>query len=221
MRFEWIPYDKNHYATNLQRSFDQKTLKWDASPSQDVLLVRGPYGEGLDRVRERIAESMSALSEVPVGKFVHLFGHYYARYVSAKEYATNGGAEMEGGGVRYSVIACHLLKEEDRAILYESNVQVMIKNYLDLSMKCTIQIGRYTYRKGLFKKRVETEFYEVSVDDSVLATYESGDIYYTLRNIDVPVTREMITARTFYVKSEVLPAFTSRNRGIEVVIAET
>lgn len=220
MKFEFIPYDRNRYATNLQRAFDGNHLKWDSSPSQDVLLVKSAFEKPLSGEEENIAAALSELKSLPEGEFVKLYDNVYARYVSAREFGQNNGASITGGGARYTVFAVFLNREEGKGLIYESSNQVMIKNYCDIIAEATITCTRYMTVRGLFKRKTETDFWTVSVEDSILLGYNEGDLYYKLRNIEVPITRDMISRPEFYIRAEEVPEFGTRNPGIHLTILQ-
>ena len=218
MKYEFVPYDKTRYATNLQRTFGNEGVKWDSSPSQDVLIIRSTFGQPVISEKEEIANALSALRGLPEGEFVHLYDNVYARYVSAREFAQNNGCAIQGVGCRYTVFAFRRNLETDTGLIYESSNQIMIKNYCDVTVNATVSVTRHVETRGLFKRKIETEFLAISVSDNVLSGYTDGDIFYTLRNIEIPVTGEMISRGVFYVKSEELPEFGVKNPGIELSI---
>lgn len=71
--------------------------------------------------------------------------------------------------------------------------------------------------EGLFKKRaVHTGYYTISFPNGFHTEYVDGDLTYRVRDLAVPITREMVEQGIVYIKTETKPEVVSKNKGLKL-----
>ncbi len=92
-----------------------------------------------------------------------------------------------------------------------------------ISASCNIPMGVHicveaqTRMEGLFKKRaVPTGYYTISFPNGFHTEYVDGDLTYRVRDLVVPITREMVEQGIVYIKTEAKPEVVSKNKGLKL-----
>ncbi len=215
MEYQCASYDPERFATNLRRDAVTRNLTWDNAKGQSVLIVQTPFGQSAS---DRLSDICSALSEASLypGKFTEVPGGIWVRMVSAADKARNKGCPLNGEASTYTVFSCEV--DEDICRVYEPLNQTMLSASCDIPLKLHVEIHKIMRTEGRIRKReVDTGFYEISFPADFSCKYVEGSLYCQVENLKVPVTRQMIEEREFYIKTDARPVLVSGNKGLQLV----
>lgn len=215
MQYQYCPNNPEQYATNLRREQGTRNLKWDNARGQDVLIVQTTFGSSAETIIEELCVLMesAALSNE---KYTELKPCVWVRFVSAADKARMGGCPINNEASTYTVFACSV--EGNICKIYAPQNQAMISPHCNVPMDIHVEVMPHTLTKGLFKKtEVHTGYYRMVFPREVAGGYNSGDLYYHVDGMKVPVTRQMIEQETVYIKTSQRPELVSRNKGLVLI----
>lgn len=223
MRFEYAPYDGVFYATNLHRDSRTRKLAWEHPAGMETLVVQTPFGTPAMGLLDPDEYGSSALvsacnqNEPVVGSYTEVMEGVYARIVPATEI---GGCPLNGEACTYTVFALQRLGDTYK--VFESRTKGMIRAWQDIPIEIHVQLQKVTRVQGRFRKQtVDTGFWRMSFSRSGGESYTTGDLYYRVGNIEVPLTQDAIDYAVghdgIYVKTDKRIEVFSRNAGIRLV----
>ena len=217
MRYEYLPNDPQHFATNLRQDFQSKNLIWDNARGKDVLIVQTTFGVS---AVEKMEELCSVLENTLVNKekFTEIATGVWLRIVTASEKAKQNGCPLNGEASTYTVFG--VMEDSDNNIckIFAPQNQAMITACCDVPLDIHVEISQQTREEGFLfaKKTVTTGFYSISFIDQIGAGYVDGDLCCEINKFQVPLTRKMLENRVVYVKSTVKPQIVSLNKGMQL-----
>lgn len=215
MEYQCVSYDPGKYATNLRRDPVTQNLNWDSARGQSVLIVQTPFGQSASDRLPGICRSLSDLSLSP-GKFTEVSDGIWVRMVSAADKVRNKGCPLNGEASTYTVFSCDM--DNGVCRVYESQNQAMLSSFCDIPLKLHVEIRKIVRTEGRIRKReVDTGFYEISFPADFSCKYMEGSLYCQVGGLKVPVTRQMIEQKEFYLKTDARPVLISGNKGLQLV----
>lgn len=223
MKFSYEPLSKLYYVTNLRKR--ENKLKWDTGNGGMTVVIQSKFGEDVTLQMDKICEKLSTMDNAYNEEFVSLapeIPFVYAMLLDAKRTAqakARGGLTIKGDVSRFTVLACKI-KDEECTIFEPGKKQVVD---IPAEIRITYQkVYDHATTGFLRKKQVDTfaGFYEVKISDNCVNTYQNGAICYNVDDINIPVTKAMIEAESFYIKAETMPSFRSLNEGYSISVTE-
>lgn len=219
MKFQYAPYNNSFFATNLK--VNKGKLKWDTGIGGTTLILQGRFGKDVLPDMEGICRKLGAVDRMPETGFVSLAPEYpflSASLIDARQKARQGGCVIKGEVCRYTVLACRVSGEE--CTVFEPKRAYTV----DIPAEISVTYAKvYDHTKALLSRKVREEFagfYEVAFETGKLSAYRDGEIYYTVNNIDIPVTKEMIQSDFFYIKAQEMPFLKTKSEGFHISMRE-
>lgn len=207
--------DPDRFATNLRRDNLTHNLIWDNAKGQAVLIVQTPFGQSAVSMLDEICKSLEAIDELS-DKYFEVLNGVWVRYVTAADKARNNGCPVNGEASTYTVFSCCKIQSE--LSVYKPQDQKMISSFFDIPLKIHVDISKDVVYQGFFKKRaVETGFYCVRFPADLSNGYIDGSLSYIIDDFEVPVTKEMISQGTIFVKSKSRPEMKAKIKGLQIV----
>ena len=222
MKYKYLPYDSNHYSTNLRRDSATGNLQWDHSPGQGVFIIQTPFGRKAEDYINTICEKLETIS-LERDNYTEVFPGVYLRFVSAAAKVRYRGCPLNGEASSYTVISCTDNAGEDNkssgeCYLYAPSYQAMVSPRYDVPLSIHIEISRQTKTEGLiFKREIPTDFYYISFPDNLRRNYNDGDLFYSVNGFTIPITEKMVQNRVIYIKSNIKPEVGIKNQGLKIV----
>lgn len=213
-------YKEEFDSSNLRLKNDNR-LDWEGSSGVDYLLLQFAFDEELDyeKICRRLEDGANGYTE----RFVELYSGVYVKYVSSIEKVRNGGCYINSKGCRYIVLS--IRKIGDDYNLYKPNPDRLRESICDapLSIDINIREEELIVKTGIFSKET-TIFYAINFVPYFERGYTDGDLCYSVRlfdnsTIEIPITKEMIDAKTVYVK-KYKPMIGSKNSRLKYKITE-
>lgn len=227
MEYHYVPYDLNHYATDLQKDPKSNHLDWDSSPGQNALIVQTPYGVKATDVEEEITGSSLPIIQVLCEKlpgmdwneeeFTEIFPSVWVRFVTAASKVRMKGCPLHGEASTYSVFAYE--RSGDVFTIFTPRDQAMISPFCDVPVDVHVEIKKEKrVVKKLFRTiEEESGFYVLSFPDPVVDGYKDGTISVVVNGMDIPVTKTMLTVGNVYIKTNVRPELKTKNKGLHIM----
>lgn len=214
MRCECCPNDANKFATGLRIGASNRLI-WDSAKGQDVLIVQTPFGQEAEEILSDICEALVDI-ELLSNHFIEILDNVWICYVSATDKAKNNGCALHGEGSTYTVFSCE--QNDGLLRIYRSQIQSMVSPSCDIPLEMHVEIVRDLMTKGvLFKKTVETGFYQMIFPTKLAEDYIDGSLSYRIGEFMVPVTKEMIRQGTVYIQSDIMPVMVPKNGALKIV----
>ena len=214
MRYQYCPNDPQRYATNLRREQGTRNLKWDNARGQDVLLVQTPFEVSAESMMEELCQVMEKAVLVP-DQYTEIQPGVWVRFVTAADKARMGGCPINAEACTYAVFSC--CTEEEVCSIFAPQNQAMISAYCNIPMEVHVSVAEQTRVEGLFKKRtVSTGFYTISFPQGFDAGYKDGDLFYRIREFEIPITKKMLERGTVYIRTDIRPEVVSKNKGLKL-----
>lgn len=215
MEYRYCPNEPSRFATNLRRDHGKPNLMWDNARGQDVLLVQTPFQQSATDIIEKLCEAMSGIS-IHVEKYTEVLPGVWVRFVTAADKAKLGGCPIHNEASTYTVFSC--ATEGNVCCIFAPQYQAMISAHCDIPMQIHVTVSEQTRTEGIFKKRlVSTGYYILSFPAGISNGCKDGDLAYKVRNITIPVTRQMLEQRTVYIKTDSRPEIISKNKGLKLI----
>ena len=214
MQYQYCPNDPQRYATNLRREQGTRNLLWDNARGQDVLLVQTPFEMDAVDLMEELCRRMEKVSIHP-NRYTEIQPNIWLRFVTAADKAKMGGCPLHAEACSYTVFSCCV--ENKVCSIFAPQNQAMISASCNIPMEVHICVEAQTRMEGLFKKRtVPTGYYTISFPNGFHTEYVDGDLMYRVRDLVVPITREMVEQGIVYIKTEAKPEVVSKNKGLKL-----
>jgi len=207
--------DPDRFATNLRRDNLTQNLIWDNAKGQDVLIVQTPFGKSVVSILDEMCKSLETIGDLS-DKYIEVLNGVWVCYVSAADKARNSGCPVNGEASTYTVLSC--CKTQSDISIYKPQDQKMISSFFDIPLKIRVDITKDIVYQGFFKKKaVETGFYCIKFPTDLSNGYMDGSLSYVINDFEVPVTKEMISQGTIYVKATSRPEMRPKNKGLQIV----
>lgn len=214
MQYQYCPNDPQRYATNLRREQGTRNLLWDNARGQDVLLVQTPFEMDAVDLMEELCRRMEKVPIHP-NRYTEIQPNIWLRFVTAADKAKMGGCPLHAEACSYTVFSCCV--ENKVCSIFAPQNQAMISASCNIPMEVHICVEAQTRMEGLFKKRaVPTGYYTISFPNGFHTEYVDGDLTYRVRDLAVPITREMVAQGIVYIKTETKPEVVSKNKGLKL-----
>ena len=228
MEYKYVPYDPNHYATDLQKNYKSNHLDWDSSPGQNVLILQTPYGVKATDIQESITGNTlsiieSVCSELPhiewsEDSYTEVFPGVWIRFVTAASKVRLKGCPLHGEACTYSVLAYE--QEGDVCTIYTPRDQAMISPFCDIAMEVHVDIIKEKATEKKILRRtvvVETGFYILSFPERMADVYINGSMSVRVNGVEIPVTKEMLEIGTVYIQAPMRPEIAAKNKGLKII----
>lgn len=221
MNYTYEPNNKKFFATQLRRMGDK--VKWASNDGGTTLVVQCPFSEDIEARMPELCAYLNETNPDLTGDFALLgtaFPGISMRLMDARAKAREGGGcKLAGAVCRVAVFAARI--SGDTCTIYEPNKHFTV----DIPVEITVGYERVmdTRTKGVFRRKEEKEFsgfYEVWFENKKVANYRDGSIYYTVNQINIPVTAQMIQADQFYIKNPQMPELKSSGEGYHITMKE-
>lgn len=221
MKFSYAPYNNVFFATTLRINNNKDRLKWDTGNGGITLMLQGRFGEDIVPEIEGICKKLSEMDNTVKENFVSLAPEYpfvSARLIDAQQKARQGGCVVKGEVCRYTALACKVTGEE--CIIFEPKRRYTVDIPAEISVTYAKVYDRIESRVFRRAREEFAGFYEVAFENGALSAYKDGDIYYTINDINIPITNEMIKADCFYIKAEEMPSLKTKSDGFSISMRE-
>lgn len=221
MEYIYSPYDPMRSASNLQYKADSGKLFWKAPAGQDTLVVQTPFGESAENQMEGICRNLSGrpslprqYTEIPHGSGVWLCA------VSAA--ASVNGCPVNRGAGTYTVLSYSIGQGVCSIFAPPPPSQWTASAHENIQQNIHVDVFREVrqVRRGFLglggMREEDTGFYTISFPRDISGGYADGDMQYTVGDLAVPITRQMLEWGQVFVKTDRMPVVTSVNGGLDV-----
>lgn len=218
MVFNYYPSDVKHYAQTLRFDGERRMLVWDSAPGHDVLLVQTPFGQSAEERMEALCQKLPGLAP---GAFAEVLPGIYARYITVKEKARNGGCPLNAEMCSYTVFAC--LPEGDSCAVYAPLHRPMNPAVYDAPKEVEIGVSPVNrmVRVGLFhQNEVFAGYFRLSFPKNFDRSCACGALHYRVGGHTIPITPMMAEEGSVYVRSDERPEVFSTNRGLKLIFTD-
>lgn len=221
MKFEWLPYDKERYATALRKDDRSQMLVWDSAAGQDAVIVQTPFGV---EAKNHLDELCAALNQrqPKLSGYVEVLKNIWLCYVSAVDKAKNRGCPLHGIACTYTVFSCEMEGEHFR--IYEPMSQSMISPSCHVPLEIRGEVQKVEQKKGglsFFKfgksDTSDSGFYRIEFPDGLPQGYQDGSIVYQVSGMEIPITAEMLEWKNIYVQTVMKPDLRAKSSGVKLV----
>ena len=227
MEYIYAPFNPERFATDLQFDRQSNTLNWTNGKGQEVLILQTPFGQratdAADLIPGRegsVAEAVCVrLADVELveNDFTEIFPGIWARFVSAAAKVRMKGCPLHGEASSYTVLACD--RDGSTCKIYAPQDSAMHVSFCDIPLEVHIEIERdIEVVKKLFGMReIDTGFFKVHFPASLAKGYLDGTIRLVVEGIRIPVTKQMVSNGTVYIKTEIKPEIDTCNVGLKII----